>query len=139
VVANAGRQRVLARILAGEPEGTYLPPAPKRQRARKAWIAFVRDVRGRVVVDEGAAKAVREDGRSLLAAGVRAVEGSFAAGDAVEVAGPDGVAFARGIVNYGAAELPKLLGRTTADLASLAGGPYDTEVIHKDQLVVIEA
>jgi glutamate 5-kinase len=138
VVANASRASVLDRILDGEAVGTYLPPAPRRQRARKAWIAFVRDVRGRLGVDDGAERALRKDGRSLLAAGVRSVEGGFAAGDAVEVTGPGGRAFARGIVNYGSGELARIAGRSGADLASLPGGPYDREVIHRDQLVVIE-
>jgi glutamate 5-kinase len=139
VVAGASRRSVLARLLEGEELGTYLPPAPGRRSARKAWIAFVRDVRGRVVVDEGAERALRADGRSLLAAGVRAIEGSFSAGDAVEVAGPEGRAFARGIVNYSSAELPSLVGKKSADLAALPGGPYDREVIHRDELVVVEA
>jgi glutamate 5-kinase len=137
VVARASRADVLQHILAGEAVGTHLPAAPRRHRARKAWIAFVRDVRGRISVDEGAERAVREDGRSLLAAGVRGVEGQFEAGDAVEILGEGGAVFARGIVNYGSGELPKLAGRTRAEIALLPGGPYDREVVHRDELVVI--
>ncbi|MEX2457673.1 MAG: glutamate 5-kinase [Actinomycetota bacterium] len=138
VVARAHKTGVLDAILSGREVGTYLPPADRRHRARKAWIAFVRDVRGRVRVDAGAERALKEDGRSLLAAGVKGVEGSFAAGDAVEIAGPSGRAFARGIVNYGAGELPSLSGKTRAEIAALPGGPYDREVVHRDELVVIE-
>jgi glutamate 5-kinase len=138
VVANAGKRDVLARILAGEPLGTWLPPRFGRKRSRKAWLAFASGPRGRIAVDEGAKRAVREEGRSLLAAGVVEVQGSFTSGDPVEVVGPDGVAFARGIANYSSRELPRLAGRSTRELLSLPGGPYDREVIHRDELVVMD-
>jgi glutamate 5-kinase len=137
VIAGARRRDVLARILAGEPLGTWLPPRAGRQRARKAWIAFASGIRGRILVDAGAERAVREDGRSLLAAGITGVEGEFAAGDPVEVAGPSRGAFARGIANYSSRELPRLAGRSSRELTSLPGGPYDGEVIHRDELVVM--
>lgn len=137
VIAGAKRSDVLSRILAGEPVGTWLPPRAGRQRARKAWIAFASGVRGRILVDAGAERAVRENGRSLLAAGVTGVEGEFAAGDPVEVAGPEGSAFARGIANYSSRELPRLAGRSSRELTALSGGPYDREVIHRDELVVM--
>ncbi len=137
VVANAAVSGVLARILDGEAIGTWMPPRGGRKRARKAWMAFATQPRGRVLVDAGAERAVRDAGKSLLAAGVVGVEGSFDAGDAVEVAGPAGRAFARGITNYSSRELPALAGRTSAELLAMAGGPYDREVIHRDELVVV--
>jgi glutamate 5-kinase len=139
VVANAARRDVLRRVLAGQPVGTFLPARAGRRSARKAWVAFVSSPRGRILVDAGAERAVREAGRSLLAAGVVGVDGSFAAGDPVEVVGPDGAAFARGISNYSSKELPELAGRSSADLADLPGGPYDKEVIHRDELAVVGA
>jgi glutamate 5-kinase len=138
VVAGAARREVLARILAGDPVGTWLPPRAARTRGRKAWLVFASGVRGRILVDAGAERAVRRDGRSLLAAGVTGVEGEFAAGDPVEVAGPGGLAFARGIANYSSREVPRLAGRSTRELSSLPGGPYDREVIHRDELVVVD-
>ena len=137
VVANAAVGGVLSRILEGQELGTWMPPRAGRKRARKAWMAFATQPRGRVLVDAGAERAVREAGRSLLAAGVVGVEGSFDAGDAVEVAGPEGRAFARGITNYSSRELPSLAGRTSAELLAMTGGPYDREVIHRDELVVV--
>jgi glutamate 5-kinase len=137
VVANAAVPGVLTRILAGEDIGTWMPPRAGRKRARKAWMAFATQPRGRVLVDAGAERAVRDAGKSLLAAGVVGVEGSFDAGDAVEVAGPAGRAFARGITNYSSRELPSLAGRTSVELLAMAGGPYDREVIHRDELVVV--
>ncbi len=137
VVANAAARGVLGRILAGEPIGTWLPATAGRKRARKAWMAFATSPRGRVVVDAGAERAVVERGTSLLAAGVVGVEGAFVAGDAVEVVGPAGRSFARGITNYAAAELGRLAGRSSAELVSLPGGPYHKEVIHRDELVLV--
>ncbi|HEV3474910.1 MAG TPA: glutamate 5-kinase, partial [Actinomycetota bacterium] len=122
VVAPAHRKDVLARVLAGDPVGTWLPPRAARQRARKAWIAFASGTQGRIVVDDGAERAVRDDGRSLLAAGVTGVEGAFEAGDPVEVAGPSGDAFARGIANYSSRELPRLAGKSSKELTRLSGG-----------------
>ncbi|MGH2711170.1 MAG: glutamate 5-kinase [Actinomycetota bacterium] len=137
VVAGASKKDALARIVAGEQVGTWLPPRGKRQRGRKVWIAFASGIRGRVLVDEGAERALRDSGRSLLAAGIKGVEGDFDAGEAVEVVGPDGSPFARGISNYSSRELPRLAGRSSKELTALPGGPYDREVIHRDELVVI--
>jgi glutamate 5-kinase len=128
---------VLAKILAGDGVGTWLPARGGRQRGRKAWIAVASGVRGRILVDAGAERAVREDGRSLLAAGIVGCEGEFTAGDPVEIAGPSGSPFARGIANYSSRELPRLAGRSSRELTKLAGGPYDREVVHRDELVVM--
>ena len=136
VVAGAHRREVLGRVLAGQDVGTWLPAGTRRKRGRKAWLAFATRVAGRIHVDGGAERAVREAGRSLLAAGVVSVEGRFHAGDAVEVCGPSGLPFARGIVNHASEDLPRLAGRSTAELTRLRGGPYDGEVIHRDELVV---
>jgi glutamate 5-kinase len=137
VIAGTARRGVLRRILDGEELGTWVPPRGSRQRARKAWIAFASGVRGRIFVDHGAERAVRRDGRSLLAAGVTGVEGDFAAGDPVEVVGPSGGAFARGIANYASAELPGPGQPSARKRAVPQGGPYDREVIHRDELVVM--
>jgi glutamate 5-kinase len=143
IVANASHRDVLARILSGDAVGTWVPARDGRKRARKAWMAFAAAPRGRILVDAGAERAVREAGRSLLAAGVVAVEGRFVAGDAVEIAGPGGP-FARGITSYSAADLAKLAGRarlpsswrTTRPLPTRATGNGNGEVVHRDVLVL---
>lgn len=145
VVANAARKDVLADVLAGRPVGTLVPARGGRKRARKAWMAFASAPRGRILVDAGAERAVRQDGRSLLAAGVVSVEGGFAAGDAVEISGPSGP-FARGITSYSAADLAKMAGpgrvppswRTTRPLPVRKGSipAHGGEVVHRDVLVV---
>jgi glutamate 5-kinase len=125
---------VLADAVAGTPGvGTVVRPRATRLPARKLWIAFAVPAAGVVGVDEGARRALRERNVSLLAAGVVGVEGDFAAGDAVEVAGPDGVVFAKGLVGVAAAVLAGLAGLHTDELP--AGVPH--EVVHRDDLVVL--
>lgn len=134
VIASAKRAGVLADAVAGVAGvGTVVHPKPQRMAARKLWIAFALPAVGRVVVDEGARSALLERGVSLLAAGVRTVEGSFAAEGAVEVAGPDGVVFAKGLVRLGRTELAAVAGRRTGDLPE--GTPH--EVVHRDDLVIV--
>lgn len=134
VIAQAGREGVLADALAGRPGvGTIFLASDRRLSARKLWIAFASSVEGTVVVDEGARLALLERGTSLLPAGVRGVEGEFVEGDTVDVAGPDGVAFARGMVAIDAGILRDVAGRRTADLPPQV--PH--EVVHRDDLVVL--
>ena len=134
VIAQASREGVLDDAIAGVPgAGTVIHPKPRRLSARKLWIAFAVGSSGTVVVDDGARTALLERGVSLLAAGVREVVGAFAPDEAVEIAGPDGKVFAKGLVRIGAAELSSVAGRRTADLPE--GTPH--EVVHRDDLVVL--
>ena len=134
VIAAASREGVLADAVLRTPGvGTVVHPRSERMGARKLWIAFAVASAGRVVVDDGARWALIERGVSLLAAGVVGVEGSFAEGDAVEVAGPDGVVFAKGLTRVSAADLTRAAGRRTADLPE--GMPH--EVVHRDDLVIV--
>jgi glutamate 5-kinase len=134
VIAGAERPGVLADALAGTPGvGTVIRPRDKRLPARRLWIAFAVGASGTVVVDDGARSALIERNVSLLAAGVREVNGSFQVDDAVELAGPDGKVFAKGLVRLSAASLRSIAGRRTAELPE--GTPH--EVIHRDDLVVL--
>jgi glutamate 5-kinase len=134
VIAGAERPGVLADALAGTPGvGTVIRPRDKRLPARRLWIAFAVGASGTVVVDDGARSALIERNVSLLAAGVREVKGSFQVDDAVELAGPDGKVFAKGLVRLDAVSLRSIAGRRTADLPE--GTPH--EVIHRDDLVVL--
>lgn len=118
-----------AAALRGE-GGTCFLPTGTRSRGRLLWLAHASTPRGRLVLDTGAVAAVCVRRSSLLPAGITAVEGDFAAGDPVELVGPDGIAVARGLVAYDAAELPALLGRSTRELGL-------REVVHRDDLVVL--
>jgi glutamate 5-kinase len=134
VIAAADRPGVLQAALAGEPGvGTIVRPHDRRLPARKLWIAFAVGASGVVVVDEGARRALIERGTSLLPAGVVDVTGAFDADAAVEIAGPDGRVFAKGLVRHPAARVKEWAGRRTADL------PPDVphEVVHRDDLVVL--
>ena len=133
VIAAATVPDVIPRAVAGEPVGTVVRPRSKRLASRKLWIAFAQGANGRLVVDAGARKALVEAGRSLLPAGVRGVEGTFDADDAVEVIGPDGRPFAKGLVRYSSVVLAELAGSRTSELPE--GVPH--EVIHRDDLVVL--
>ena len=125
VVGDAGR---VGELLRGE-GGTLFHPTGRRISSRLLWLAYASAPRGRLHLDAGAVEAVTAKGRSLLPAGVTAVEGGFDAGDPVELVGPDGRAVARGIAGYAAAELPDLLGRDTREVRA-------REVVHRDDLVV---
>ena len=129
VIANARRRRVVADVLAGKHAGTYFPARAGRAPSRKLWIAFARAPRGTLFVDRGAMDALVGGGKSLLPAGITRCEGEFESGDAVEIAGPDGIVFGKGLVNYAAAEIPEIIGRRTRE-----GG---REVIHRDSLMIL--
>jgi glutamate 5-kinase len=129
--ANAGA------ALAGEDVGTWFSVNGARKPIRLLWLAHLAPVQGTLVLDDGAVKAVRDRHTSLLPAGICGVNGQFEAGDAVEMASEDGTVIARGLVNYSAAELPQMLGRSTQELGKALGRGYDREVIHVDDLVLI--
>jgi glutamate 5-kinase len=133
VIAAADQPGVLTDALAGVAVGTVVQPHAERLPSRKLWIAFAVAAGGRVIVDDGAKRALVSQGRSLLAAGIRDVEGEFDPDDAVEVVGEDGRAFAKGLVRYSAKGLRAAKGRRSEDLPD--GAP--AEVIHRDDLVVL--
>ena len=133
VIASTSAPDVVVDAIEGRPVGTSVAPRSQRLSSRKLWIAFARRSAGRVVVDAGARTALVANGRSLLAAGVRAVEGRFDADDAVEVVDETGQPFAKGLVRVSAAVLAGIAGRRTGDLPE--GVPH--EVIHRDDLVVL--
>jgi glutamate 5-kinase len=126
-----------AAALNGEDVGTWFTVNGARKPVRLLWLAHVASVQGRLVLDDGAVKAVRHHRTSLLPAGISAVHGDFEAGDAVEIASADGTVVARGLVNYSSAELPQMLGRSTRDLGEALGSGYDREVVHVDDLVLV--
>jgi glutamate 5-kinase len=126
-----------AEAFAGEDVGTWFAPTGRRTSVRLLWLAHAARTRGRLVLDEGAVRAVVERRTSLLPAGVTASEGDFEAGDPVELVGPDGVVVARGLVAYDSREVPTLLGRSTSSLREELGPGYDRELVHRDDLVLV--
>jgi glutamate 5-kinase len=124
VVASGRKRDVVARILAGENEGTLFIPRPHKLKGRKRWIAFFHHPKGTLHVDSGARRALREQGRSLLPPGVTRCDGEFVSGDVVRVCDADGLEFARGIVRCDAA-------------AVRDGSVGRTELVHRDDLVIL--
>jgi glutamate 5-kinase len=123
VIASGEGDAVLGPILDGEPRGTRFRARARPESAFKLWLRYGKPSAGRLVVDEGARRAMLEGNASLLAVGVVACEGGFGPGDGVEVVGPDGTAFAKGIAEAGADEL--------------AGRPRGVEAVHRDRLVLL--
>jgi glutamate 5-kinase len=127
VIADARAEGVLTSILAGEDTGTLFVGARARLPAKKSWIAFTLRPRGALVLDAGAAHAVRAQGKSVLPVGVVGVRGDFRAGDAVRIVGPDGVEIARGLSRSSAPDAARMAGQRGKDLDVL---------VHRDDLVV---
>lgn len=137
VIAPSARDDVISAVLAGELVGTVFSAKEAHLRQRKSWLAFGKRIAGDVVVDEGCEAAMRAHGSSLLAAGIVAVEGDFAAGTTVRVLSARQQEIARGIVNYSAAQIAKIAGRQSRDFASLIEGEIRDEVIHRDNMVLM--
>ncbi len=134
VVASASQA---AAALDGEPVGTYFAPHDRRPTTRQLWLAHAAATHGRLVLDAGAVRAVLGGRASLLPAGITGVEGSFDAGDPVDLCDAGGGVIARGLVNYDVAEIPALMGRSTRELAAERGPEYEREVVHRDDLVLL--
>ncbi|HEX3222173.1 MAG TPA: glutamate 5-kinase [Nocardioides sp.] len=123
--------------LAGEEAGTWFHAATRRRPTRQLWLAHATEPKGVLLLDAGAVHAVTERRASLLAAGLTGATGTFTAGDPVDLAGPDGVPVARGLVNFDSEEIPQLVGRTSATLRRELGAAYEREVVHRDDLVLL--
>jgi len=137
VVIASGRQPgTLRRVLAGEVIGTLILAEGPAIAARKRWISRAARPRGQIWLDDGAVRAVREHGRSLLAVGVTRVQGDFRKGDAVAICDATGSEFARGLTNYSRDDVFRIAGHPTAEIAGILGHrPYD-EIIHRDNLAL---
>ncbi|HJG40797.1 glutamate 5-kinase [Bifidobacterium pullorum] len=129
--ANAGP------AMMGDPVGTVFAPVHDRGSSRRLWIGFAAEPRGTIVVDDGAARAVRGGRASLLAAGALEARGEFSAGDPVWVDAEDGTHLARGLSGYDSEEIPQMLGRNTDQLRRFLGEAYAHPLIHRDNLVLV--
>ncbi|MFK0118396.1 glutamate 5-kinase [Streptomyces sp. NPDC090994] len=126
-----------ADALTGQDTGTYFHPTGKRSTNRLLWLQHASAPQGALTLDDGAVRAVVEGRKSLLPAGIAAVEGEFGAGDPVELRDGTGRAIARGLVSFDAKEIPRLIGRSTRELARDLGPAYEREVVHRDDLVIL--
>ncbi len=138
MVIAAGREPdVLVRLAAGEAIGTLFPASVSRMESRKRWMLAGLSVKGSIVVDSGAAKVLRDDRRSLLPAGVQDVKGSFQRGEAVAVIDGEGRRIACGIANYGSEEIMRIRGLRSDRIEETLGHHYGSEVVHRDNLVLL--
>ncbi len=136
VVAKGDKPDILVRLFDGEAHGTYFVPRRHKLTRRKCWIAFSLKPKGILTIDAGARTAVTRRGKSLLASGIVGVQGEFTVGAPVEFQAPGGEAVGVGLVNYGAADIRRIMGLRSQHISQVLGHkPYD-EVIHRDNLVI---
>ena len=128
-----------AAAVRGEQVGTWFAPRRRRRATRLLWLEHASESRGALHLDDGAVRALQKRRTSLLPAGITAVDGSFSAGDPVDLVDSAGRPVARGLVNYDADDLPRMLGRSTHQLADELGAEYAREVVHADDLVLLQA
>ncbi|WP_299405004.1 glutamate 5-kinase [Acaryochloris sp. IP29b_bin.148] len=145
IATNAGVRTVITqgktpenipKILAGDSMGTQFHPHPRPHNARKHWIAHALVPTGKLILDDGAAKAITHSGKSLLAAGITAVEGNFQSQEAVSFYNSAGEEIARGLVNYSSDELQQIQGRQSEDIPHVLGYAGSETVVHRDNLVI---
>lgn len=137
IIANGTLPNVLDRILAGEEIGTLFLAEGKTVPAWKRWIGYTVRPRGRLLLDEGACRAIAQLGRSLLAIGITHVEGEFAKGELVSLVDASGQEIARGLTNYPARDLMQIRGKRTEEIAGILGSLPYVEAVHRDNLVLL--
>jgi glutamate 5-kinase len=128
---------LLEKILRGEEVGTLFTSQVNKLTSRKHWIAFTLEPQGRIIVDEGAKRAILQKGRSLLPSGVLSAEGKFSLGDPVSLSDVNGQEFAKGLTNYDSSEINKIKGLKTSEVEDRLGYKYSDEIIHRDDLVCL--
>ena len=137
VIASGSQDGVVQSVLTGKPIGTLFPPRQNRLQFRKRWLAFGARIKGRLTVDKGCAQALLSNGSSLLAAGIKAVEGNFGQGSTVSILNQEGWEIARGLANYNTEDARKIMGVHTHEITKILGHkPYD-EVVHRDNMVLL--
>lgn len=136
LIANSDIEDVIRKVVEGKNIGTLFIPNKSRINARKKWIAFGSILHGKLMVDEGANKALLNKGKSLLPSGITQVEGDFERGNVVAVVNQQGMEIARGVVNYSSYEIKQIVGKQTTEIADILGEKDYDEVIHRNNLWV---
>ncbi|MHB0999952.1 MAG: glutamate 5-kinase [Armatimonadota bacterium] len=136
IIADGRRSGVITDIISGHQIGTTFLPKEECLCGRKRWIAFGAPARGSITVNDGAKQMITSRGKSVLAAGITSVDGSFQSGDMVKILDKDGNHFARGFVNYNAGEIDRIKGRQSTEIEEILGYKDFDEVVHRDNLVL---
>ncbi len=135
IITHGARDHVIRELSSGALSGTLLKPDQEILASRKQWLASLR-TRGRLQLDAGAAQVLQQSGKSLLAVGVKQVEGEFTRGDLVSCVDEDGIEVARGLTNYSAEETRMIMGRATLEIEKILGFGNEAELIHRDNMVL---
>ncbi len=136
IIANGLKQDIIKKIFSGEEEGTFFLPHESGLSCKRHWIAFAKAPKGSLIIDRGAEKAIMENGKSLLPAGIKEVKGKFDRGDSVIILNEDKKELAIGIVNYSSSDIKKISGLKSSDIEKVVEFKYADEVIHRDNLVL---
>ena len=137
LIAGGRIKDILLALQSGKSTGTLLVSAREPLDARKQWLAGHLQMRGKLVLDDGAVKVVREQGRSLLPVGVKSVSGGFTRGEMVSCVDADNMEIARGLANYNADETARIIGRPSSEIAKILGYCADEELVHRDNMVLM--
>jgi glutamate 5-kinase len=137
VIANGAQEEVILRLARGDDGiGTRFPSSVTKMDSRKRWMLSGLSTRGEIIVDEGAATALRRHHRSLLPAGITGVSGSFERGDIIAIVGPSRDRIASGLTNYGSADLATIRGAHSDRISELLGHEYGDEAVHRNNMIV---
>jgi glutamate 5-kinase len=137
LIASGREENVILRALDAEILGTHLQAAQGRVAARKQWLAGHAHAAGRLKLDAGAVKVIRDGGKSLLPVGVQGIEGAFTRGEVVSCLDPEGHEVARGLVNYSSEEAARIIGQASDKIESILGYVDEPELIHRDNMIVM--
>lgn len=137
VIADGREPDIILRLVAGEAAGTRFPPTTSKLESRQRWMLSGLSTRGKLVVDSGAALALKKQNRSLLAAGITQIEGKFQRGDIVNIYDPEGTRLGCGITNYSWTDIDAIKGAHSNKIATMLGYDYGSEVVHRNNLVVL--
>ncbi len=137
IIASGNEENILEKIANGKDVGTLLLPDQEPIIARKRWLAGGLQSKGKLLLDDGAIKVLKEKGSSLLAVGVKKVEGDFDRGELVICESSSGEEIARGLINFSANEVEKIIGKSSESFEEILGYCGDSELIHRDNMVVL--
>ncbi len=137
VIAAGVAENVITKVIAGEDIGTHFLPDIEPLLARKRWLAGQLQIKGKLVLDAGAVKVLKNDGKSLLAVGVKSISGRFERGELVSCVDENGLEIARGLINYGKTDADLIAGKSSAEFEKILGYADDSELIHRDNMVLI--
>lgn len=139
IIANGGQKDILPKLFNGEGAGTLFEPTPQKLSSKKRWIAFSCTPRGTLTLDQGAARAIAEKGKSLLPSGIAASSGDFKVGAPVSLIDDQGHRLGVGLTNYSAAEIRKIMGCKSNEISRALGYHTHDEVVHRNNLVIASA